>query len=1401
MTARFFFTYCFIFCVALIPCIDAAPVISEFMADNSSVLTDEDGDYSDWIEIKNPDSVSHDLSGWHLTDDSTQPTKWTFPAGVSIPAGGHVIVFASNKDRGVAGAELHTNFKLSAAGEYLALRHPGGAVVAHEFSPQYPQQLPDTSYGYEGSSTTLLEQGDTLSYLLPQDGALGTTWTAATFNDSTWTSILSQNNQVSSTAVPRTATKYTFSSASSTVTSTLEVADMPVLTGDGLQLSFNTSHSGSTVYSISLQSPSGTNLLITSNNSQARIVEVDLNQFNGESPNGTWTLSLTTSGGFFNSGSATLNLWSVKMNNENTEAAVSGIGYENNPTATVNYTSEIFTELPSGTGSAYVRQKFNVTDASQVAGLQLRMKYDDGFVAYLNGVKVAESNAPASPAWDSLATAGHLDADAIEYASFNISEHVGLLNSGGNNVLAVHMLNDSTSSSDFLMVPELIAVIDDGAPPEVGYIVNPSPEVINESEVFLGLLDDTTFAVGRGFYETPFTETVTATDPGATLIYTTDGSLPSLTNGTQVSPATPTSQAIASVPIPTTTILRAIAVRDNYLPTNVDTQTYMFTADVLTQDGNGLPAPPNSTSTWDYEMDPAVVSDPRFASLESDLLSLPILSVVMPEEELWEANGIYANPRELGSDWERGCSVEVLNPDGSPNYQVDGGLRMQGAGSRYRVIGKKSMRLAFRKQYGKSTFAHPLWGETGPQGIGTLVLRGSYFDSWTMHSDGSGDGITRSNALQIRTHFATESGRAMGLPTIASNWVHLYLNGQYWGIYNTHERPDAEFAELHLGGDEDEYNVLKHRPRGQSNGSSPEVVKGDLTQWDQLMGLMSQDASQTSVYNNILSYLEVDNFIDYILLNLWGGNSDWPHNNWYAIRHTPSNGPFMFYVWDPENYIFAPSTDRTGVNTNNSPGIIYDTLRSNTEFQIRFADHVRKHMFNNGALSTPVMQDRWQALSDTMQDPMNAESARWGDEFDPPGTPTFYNTFDHFLPQIAYRKDTYMPARHDTVIAQLRNRNLYPATDAPDFSQHGGLVASGYNLTISNPNAGGTIYYTTDGSDPRLEGGAISGTALTYNSSIPITADVTVKARILDSGDWSALNEADFRLAALASASTLVVSEFSYNPAPPSQAEIDAGYNDADDFEYLEIMNISAESIDLRNVEFVVGVTFDFASSPITTLAPGGRLVVAENSAAFEFRYGNTVPVAGQFGGKLSNGGELIILQDKGGTVIQQFTYEDNYPWPDSADGQGATLVLKRPTTNPNPDIGANWRSSAATGGTPGAGESVTPLPGLPLADADGNGRMDLIDYVINGPIIRGTTTVDNDEFLTLEFTQNVAAEDADAQVEYSENLTGWTTGSAAVKLVSETFNNDGTVTYVWRSLKSRALLPRQFMRVKVTER
>ena len=171
--------------------LDASLIISELMASNDTVLLDEDGESSDWLEISNPSAYTVELEGWYLTDNIDRPTKWEFPES-SLEPGEAIVVFASGKDRDRSETNLHTNFKLSGSGEYLALVAPDGFTVVDQYSP-YPEQYTDISYGPEQSTEdrTLISTDAPARIYLPTSAANDiptATWTDIGFNDSQWTS-------------------------------------------------------------------------------------------------------------------------------------------------------------------------------------------------------------------------------------------------------------------------------------------------------------------------------------------------------------------------------------------------------------------------------------------------------------------------------------------------------------------------------------------------------------------------------------------------------------------------------------------------------------------------------------------------------------------------------------------------------------------------------------------------------------------------------------------------------------------------------------------------------------------------------------------------------------------------------------------------------------------------------------------------------------------------------------------------------------------------------------------------------------------------------------------------------------------------------------------------------------
>ncbi|HEY2952613.1 MAG TPA: CotH kinase family protein, partial [Verrucomicrobiae bacterium] len=168
----------------------------------------------------------------------------------------------------------------------------------------------------------------------------------------------------------------------------------------------------------------------------------------------------------------------------------------------------------------------------------------------------------------------------------------------------------------------------------------------------------------------------------------------------------------------------------------------------------------------------------------------------------------------------------------------------------------------------------------------------------------------------------------------------------------------------------------------------------------------------------------------------------------------------------------------------------------------------------------------------------------------------------------------------------------------------------------------------------------------------------------------------------------LRVTEINYHPYPPTANELTAGFIDADEFEFIELMNLGPVTLDLTGARFITGITFSFANG--ASLGSGQRLILARNRGAIAKRYGTNVLVHGLYTGKLDNAGEQLVLIDQSGAVILDFTYNDHGDWPAGADGTGSTLEILDPSGNYNDPF--NWQASPETGGTPGYGSENRPI-------------------------------------------------------------------------------------------------------------
>lgn len=282
----------------------------------------------------------------------------------------------------------------------------------------------------------------------------------------------------------------------------------------------------------------------------------------------------------------------------------------------------------------------------------------------------------------------------------------------------------------------------------------------------------------------------------------------------------------------------------------------------------------------------------------------------------------------------------------------------------------------------------------------------------------------------------------------------------------------------------------------------------------------------------------------------------------------------------------------------------------------------------------------------------------------------------------------------------------------------------------------------------------------------------------------------------------LMITEVMYHPADATLSEVNAGFSSSD-FEYLELKNVGAATLDLTELRFTKGIDFDFAGSAVTSLVPGAYVLVVRNTAAFELRYGADKPVAGAYApDNLSNSGEKVKLSFGLGSSIHEFTYMDAAPWPEAADGSGNSMVLIAPQSRPNHANPLSWRASSDSG-NPGASD-VEIFAGDPDADADEDGLNALQEHAF------GTSEADGNDARTvysgnisgghfqLSFDRNPAAEDVVITVEKSSDLVTWVSDASLTKM-SDVPQVDGSALVTWQVSNAVLTEERCFLRIVVT--
>ena len=1114
-------------------------IISEFLASNSRSLEDMDGDRSDWIELFNLSPTLVSLDGWTLTDDPERLQKWTFP-DVEIGPGEFLIVFASGKDLKDPAGELHTNFALSPDGELLVLADPSGTPVSL-FSPQYPKQVGDVSYGIKMdlSQRKLIAQGDAARFLIPTDNDLGTTWIAQAFDDAAWS------------------------------------------TGP------------------------------------------------------------------------------------------TGLGYDTKaePTYKELIATDVGAQMANVVSSLYVRIPFSVDAADVNKFLEFRVRYNDGFAAFLNGVEIARENCPSSTLRNSSrASTARAVGDSLSVQKFLIARK-GLLQPG-TNVLAIQALNIRSTDLDLFLVPELDLVeVASAAIENQGYFQVSTPGMPNTGEVLQGVADEPGFSLPSGAYVEPMTLELSATYPDMEVRYTLNGLEPTETS----------TLYSAAITIDTTMVVKARAFQQGYAASPTVTQTYLFVESRLF----------DFTSTV-----PIVICSTIGRALGSNCgggdYTPGELFVFAPGEDGKARVSDVPNVAEIAAYRRRGSSTcgdakysfnvevkESYDPEKTADLRAPDKLG----------VSKNVNILDFSRD---SDFVM-----YGPYGFDRALMRNAVA-YWLSRQAGRWAARTQFAECYFVNNTTAKSRAAR--------------TTDYMGVYIFMEKNKRNPQRIDVEGMTSKDNA-EPRVRGGYIFRRDRVGSGEVATsaggYDSLvfaypqLPTTAQRSWITSHITKVISslnpnigsqadtdLLDFGQWVDHHILCWYPKNVDAFRLSGYFFKRRDgmmAMGP----VWDYDRTMGCADDARAatpeGWNNDASGdggtqyfaaggmGSWYSFLfssqppTSNTPWNKAYRARWRE--LRAGPFKSETITAQIDAWGKVLQEPAVRNFQKW------PGTSPRYGSFQG---EVNHLKD-WLTRRATWIDAQF--------IEPPTFSPPAGRVALGTEVSIATTVEGVEIYYTTNGTDPMAAGGAVAAAAVLYAGPIAITQNTRIRARLrMGSASWS--NPADGMY--VTHVPPVAVTEIMY-AAPVYPEDI---YT-ASKFDFVEIHNFGDVPLDISTLN-MTRPRFNFANSAVKELQPGGYLAVVADLTAFRARYGDAPKVAGVYTTSLVDTRGTVEVQGPIGEVFVLINYDST--WYPTTRSQGYSLVLVDPQT-PFESLSqsASWKPSAELKGSPGREDGTGPAEGLQL--------------------------------------------------------------------------------------------------------
>jgi hypothetical protein len=934
--------------------------------------------------------------------------------------------------------------------------------------------------------------------------------------------------------------------------------------------------------------------------------------------------------------------------------------------------------------SVFIRKNFSLDDVTRIRRLILHMDYDDGFVAYLNGVEIARSNIGTigdRPAFSAVAKTSH---EAVMYSggkpeAFMIENITSLLHNGSN-LLAIQIHNTGSGSTDMTGIP-FLSVAQDAPVPEPndlpewwnladnnlhtnfdikssgefislsgpdGLILdslhtislpvdksygrfpdgtdkwfvmsNPTPATFNIDTINLGLCDRPVFSMAAGFYPGSISVSLSTNTPNASVFYTLDAKEPTTASLPYTNP----------IIVNATSVIRARCYSPETNPSLIATGSYFI------NEHSTLPVISLTT-------DPYNLYDPDYG-------------IFLYWDPYYESN--------LFQDWERPVHVEYYETGGNPGFSLDAGMKVHGGLTRGQS--QKALNIYARNIYGTNQIDYKLFNDLPQTSYQSFVLRNGGNDfKWTLFRDELMHSVI---------------GKDMDIEHSAFRPSVVFLNGAYYGIEHFHEKINENFIAAHTGVDRDKIDMLEFIPYD----SNVKILSGTSDAWMQMIDYIgSHDLADSTFYSTVASQVDINNFILYEVAQIYFDNGDWPGNNIKWWRPNNPAGKWRWILFDTDfgfglspfgnetgemllhykHNTLATATASTGASWPNPPysTFLIRNLLKNASFKNQFINTFCDYL--NTTFQASVVKEKINALENDLAPEIPRHHQR------------FAESAGNWTGDIQVMS-TFADLRVDYVFTHIKTK----------FALQTAKVIS---LDVSDTSQGRIQINTQVLKDYPWSG--------RYFPNIP----VSITARPHPGHQFTGWNDGNKSLTRMISLSTdqaytalfdvatgnndsaIVINEVNYK----SSANLDTK-------DWIEFYNNSDVTMDISGWVFRDDDDQHAYVFPAPAeIQPYNYFILCRDAGTFKLLNPEVKHVSGDIDFKLSSSGDVLRLYNADGIMIDRVSYGSILPWPDLTGLDGSTIELIDPGLDNA--LPFNWKISGKTGGSPDAINSGSIVTGL----------------------------------------------------------------------------------------------------------